>query len=302
MELAPVDLTHLRYFEVIARCGSLTAAAQSLRVSQPTLTVAMRKLEQRLQTTLLLRSRNGVQLTSTGQQLLHQASEVFALLDRAEQQIRGLEVEEAGRFVIGCPEVLGAYMLPTFLAQYLKTSPKIEISLLNGPSRVVQQAVLARDAQFGLVVRPMPHPELVLIELFSDATDLFVAAKKGADTPAAAKERLLAGPLIYVDHLPQSQELINKLREDKLLPQRQLSCGNLELVKSLTLGGVGVGVIPRRVAAYGQEGKLRRLHQSLPHIDDTIYLAYRADIHRTKAAMRLKDALVAHGKRTHAAA
>jgi len=51
------------------------------------------------------------------------------------------------------------------------------------------------------------------------------------------------------------------------------------------------------VATYEQEGRLVRLHPDLPFIPDVICLLYRADMHRTRAAMRLKDALVAHGKR-----
>jgi len=71
-----VDLTHLRYFQAIAEHGSLSAAARSLHVSQPTLTVAVKHLEERLGTTLLHRSREGVKLTRTGQELLdHVANE-----------------------------------------------------------------------------------------------------------------------------------------------------------------------------------------------------------------------------------
>ena len=55
-------LTQLRYFQTIASCGSMTAAAKMLRVSQPTLTVAIRHLEERLGTTLLFRERLGVSL------------------------------------------------------------------------------------------------------------------------------------------------------------------------------------------------------------------------------------------------
>jgi DNA-binding transcriptional LysR family regulator len=85
-----------------------------------------------------------------------------------------------------------------------------------------------------------------------------------------------------------------------MLPERRLTCGTFELVKSLTLGGVGAGVLPRRVAAYGREGLLRRLEPSLPHVEDTVYLAHRADLHKTRAAVRLKETLVAYGRK-HAA-
>ena len=305
-----VDLNHLRYFQTIAQCGSMTAAARVLRVSQPTLTVAMKNLEERLGTTLLLRNRSGVSLTSTGTELLQHASEVFALIERAEQRILGLETDEVGHFVIGCHESLGAYFLPKFMIEFFAAAPRVEIALWNGSSSAVSDAVLGRQVHFGLIVNPIPHPELVLVELFKDAVDLFVATASAAPeeakpTPpepapnnlAGAHALLKAGPLVYAGRIQQCQDLIHRLSADGLMPARSLSCGDLELVKSLALAGLGVALLPRRVAAYGQPGRLRRLHPSLPFIPDTIYLIYRADIHRTRALLRVKDALVAHGRK-----
>jgi molybdate transport repressor ModE-like protein len=295
-----VDLTHLRYFQSIAQHGSLTAAARALKVSQPTLTVAVKNLEERLGTTLLHRSREGVKLTRTGQELLDHATQIFALLDRVEERISGLQSDEVGRFVIGCHESLGAYFLPTFMRRFIEAAPRIELSLWNGTSAAVTEAVVARQVDFGLVVNPRPHPELVVVDLFADAMDIFVAAggAGGADGAGldAAHARLRAGPLIFAGRVGQCQELIDRLAAQSLLPTRMLSCGDLELVKSLALEGVGVALLPRRVAAYEQEGRLARLHPDLPFIPDIICLLYRGDMHRTRASMRLKDALVAHGR------
>ena len=311
-----VDLSHLRYFQTIAACGSMTAAARKLRLSQPTLTVAMRNLEERFGTTLFLRGRSGVSLTSTGEELLRHAEEIFAVLDTAEQRIKGLESDEVGSFVIGCHESLGAYFLPEFMIDFLAVAPKIEITLWNGSSASVVDAVVGRQVHFGLSVNPLPHPDLVMVELFHDAMDVLVAtdpkrprsvpppaasdasrAAEAADALAAAHARLRAGPLVHAGRIAQCRELIDRLAAEQLVPTRVLSCGDLELVKSLALAGVGVALLPRRVAAYGHPGKLRRLHPSLPFIPDTISLLYRADMHRTRAATRLKDALVAHGRR-----
>jgi DNA-binding transcriptional LysR family regulator len=297
-----MDLAHLHYLQAIARAGSLTGAARALQLSQPTLTVAMRRLEQEFGTTLLLRDRSGVRLTSTGQELLHYAGEVLSLLERAEQRINGLQTDDVGSFIIGCPETLGAYFLPTFMHAFLRDAPRISLSLWNGPSRAVEQAVLDRTVHFGLVVNPLPHPELVLVELFHDATDLFVAATTKKSSLADAHKRLRQGPLVYAGNLPQHAALLTRLSKLKLVPDRRLVCGTLELVKSLVMSDVGVAIIPRRVAAYGAEGKLRRLHPSLPFIPDTIRLAFRSDLHRTRASLRLKDALVAHGRRHEARA
>lgn len=295
-----MDLSHLRYFQAIAHHGSLTAAARVLKISQPTLTVAVQNLEERFGTTLLLRSRSGVTLTSSGQELLNHASEIFALMERAQERILGLETEEVGSFIIGCHESLGAYFLPAFMSGFLKLAPRIEVSLTNRSSLEVLEGVVARQIDFGLVVNPSPHPELVMIDLFKDAVDVFVAARhdgtSGARTIEAAHARLRAGPLIFAGRVGQSHELIGRMSADSLRSTRMLSCGDLELVKSLALEGIGVGLLPRRVAAYGQPGKLVRLHPDLPFVPDIISLVYRADMHRTRAAIRLKDALVAHGR------
>lgn len=295
-----MDLTHLRYFQLTATSQSMSAAARKLGISQPTLTVAIRQLEKHLGTTLFLRERNGVRLTSTGEVLLRHATQLLSLVEHAEQDVRDLESDEVGSFVLGCHEALGAYFLPGFMPAFLRQAPRIELNLWNGTSPAVTEAILDRRVDFGLVVNTRPHPELVILPLFEDAVDFFVAAPRQGEPEVTEEEeahrRLRAGPLIFAAHMAQSQKLRDQLAAEKLLQGRMLPCGNLELVKSLTLGGVGVGMLPRRVAAYGQEGRLRRLHPSLPFFHDAISLVYRADGHRTRAATRLKDALVRYGR------
>jgi molybdate transport repressor ModE-like protein len=292
-----MDLTQLRYFRAIAQTGSISAAARSLRVSQPSVTVALQNLETELKTTLFLRDRQGVKLTESGRTLLEHTTVVFETLQQAEEQILGIEEAEAGRFVIGCHESLGAYFLPTFMTEFLKRAPLVELQLYNSSSAGVRDAVVQREVHFGLVVNPEPHPDLVLVELFPDAVEFFVSANEPPiETLEEASARIVRGPLIYAGRVSQMQELLARLVREDALPARQLACGDLELVKSLALAGLGVAMLPARVAAYGQPGKLRRLHRELPHVADSIHLLYRADMHKTRAAMALKDALVKHGR------
>lgn len=292
-----MHLTHLRYVQAIARHKSLSAAARALGISQPTLTGAVKSLEEELRTTIVLRGRDGVRLTVAGEALVRHAGEILATVERMEQDIRGLEGDAHGRLVIGCHESLGAYFLPGFMRGFMAAHAGIELTLWNGTSPAVRDAVLARDVHYGLLVNPISHPNLVLVKLFHDAMDLFVCVDEPpAATLPAAVERVRQGPLIYAGRVTQCQELIQRLGADDTPPARLLSCGDLELVKSLTLAGLGVGVIPRRVAGYGHPGRLRRLHAELPHIPDTIYLAWRSDLHRTAAALRVKESLVEYAR------
>ncbi len=285
--MATLDVTGLRYFLAIARHANLTRAAVELGITQPALTVALRRLEETLGTTLFVRTREGVSITATGEELVHHATELLAGIERAEHAIAGLESGERGRFVVGCPESLGIYYMPAVVARVARELPLVELALVTARSRDVEQAVLRREVHFGIVARPLPHPDLVLVDLFRDWTGLF--ARRGQRGGIAAVRR---GPLVYVDGLPQTQEILVKLDERGLVPSHRLPCGTLELVKAMAVEGVGVGILPARVAASGTKGALVPLGASLPRVPDSIRLIYRADLHRTRAAMHLKDVLV----------
>jgi DNA-binding transcriptional LysR family regulator len=180
---------------------------------------------------------------------------------------------------------------------FLEQAPKVKLSLWNASSSAVRDAVLERRVHFGLIVNPLPHPDLVLVDLFKDGVTAFVSSDEPEyATATEANARLARGPLIFAGRIPQCQDLIGRFAADGRLPERMLDCGDLELVKSLALGGIGVALLPRRVALYGHDGKLRELHADIAEFPDTIHLIYRGDIHRTRAALKLKDALVSYGR------
>lgn len=304
-----MDLTQLRYFREIARAGSMTSAARSLKVSQPTVSVAIKQLEGSLDTTLFQRHRGGVSLTSTGEELLRHVDEVMGVLDRAVERISGLDHELTGSFVIGCHESLGAYFLPEFLETVLRDAPKVTVTLHNTSSSSVLDAVVSRDVHFGIVVNPRKHPDVVLTELFRDAIDVFVGVDDDmtpVDDPEAyygeagsyfadiqdARAYFESHPLIYPSRVGECVSLLEALAEQGFEPPRRLDCGDFGLVKSLALAGIGPALLPRRIAAHRSPQRLRRLHYTLPVFGDTIHLVFRADMHRTRAANYLKEELV----------
>lgn len=291
-----MDLTHLRYFRMIAEVGNLTAAAKRLGVAQSTLTTAVKRLEKHYDSTLLLRNSRGVTVTPTGRELASSAGEILGMVEEMEERIRGLENDDVGEFTIGCHESLGAYFLPQFLNKFLETDTGIELRVWNGTSEGVRQAVIDRSVHFGLIVNPLPHDELVMIEAFRDAVAL-IGHSEGHGRPgtrAEFEERLRSSPLIYADRVDQCKQIVDTLRGMDLLPERLITTGDLELTKTLVLANVGIGILPRRVANYGHEGELVVLSPSFPEIPDRILLCFRADAHRTAAWRRTKQALLEH--------
>ncbi len=293
-----MDLKQLEYLLSVVEHGSISAAARALDARQPTMSVALKNLEEELETTLFHRDPRGISLTDAGQTLVRGAREILTRVSETREAVQGLERDDIGHFHIGYPDALGAYFLPSFLRSFLQGAPGIQISLESGPgSPNVRRRVLERDVDFGLGVNLEPHPDLVMVPLYRDGVELYVGGDEAA--PANLVEaclRIRRGPLIVSRRSTSLDDLLRRLQVDEILPDRVLDCGDLQLVRSLVKEGLGVGLLPRRVARHGQEAELRMLHRGLPGVPELVHLIYRADRHRTKAAMRLKDALLEYGR------
>jgi DNA-binding transcriptional LysR family regulator len=291
-----VEIRQLRYFQMVAHTGRIGAAARQLGITQPALTAALRKLEADVGATLFVRDHRGAHLTASGRELAVVATETLRALEDAKQRIVDVEREPAGKVVIAAPAALALYALPAFVARFTAAHPRIALVLAAQPSKQVEANVIARDADLGLATHPLSHPDLVLVELFRDHVELVVRADDVAPSWAAASDRLAKGPIIFAPHVPQSREILDLLAARGLVPARRVEATDLGVVKELALAGVGIAILPRRVAAHRTLGALAALHDGLPGIPDMIRLCYRVDLHRRRAANLVKTALVDHGR------
>lgn len=292
----PLVSAPLSYFVAVAEHGSVTAAAKAMHISQPSLSVAVKKLEEEVGAQLLHRSRRGVTLTRAGELLLSRARQAQQVLGAARDELRALETEPRGRFVLGCHESLGTYVLPGFMGRFLGRHPGIELRLMNANSREVEQAIVERRVDVGLVVNPARHPDCVVQPLFEDTVTFLVASalRRRRKRP---QDLLSSHPLLHVPELHQTRQLLDALRNAGIEVQRQIACSSMELVKSLVLDGAGVGVLPYRVATHGvAAGRLLPLARGLPVYGDRITLVRRADLPKTAGARALLDSLLAHGR------
>lgn len=287
--------TALGHFLAVVAHGSFTAAAKAEHVSQPSLSVAVRKLEERLGTALLHRHARGVEPTRAGQILVERSRQARGALEAAGDEIAALQSEPRGRYRLGCHESLGTYFLPGFMGPFLAKHPSVELTLFNANSVQVEEAIVAREIDLGLVVNPGRHPDTVVQNLFDDQV-LFVAASKIARKYDDPEEALAALPLLHVPAIRQTQHLLGSLRQEDIEPQRLIACSSMALVKSLVLDGTGVGVLPWRVASHGvPKGRLVPL--ALPRYDDRIALVWRADAPSTAALEELRAAIRAQGSK-----
>lgn len=268
----------LTYFLEISQAGNLTKAATRLGISQPSLTLAMQRLEHSVGTVLFIRGRQGVKLTKAGERLL---SETRTLLSRWEE-LRGQTLstmnEVRGRFALGCHASVARYSLPLFLPQLLAQHADLEIGLHHDLSRAITQKVLALELDLGIVVNPLPHPDLVMKNMAKDVLTIWHSKKlKNTDV-------LIAEP-----SLVQTQAIMSKIKRQGLKFSRIIESSNLEVIASMVNSGCGMGILPTRVAQAESEDLIPV--KGAPSFNDEIFLIYRVENKKVRAMQALSQAI-----------
>ena len=152
----------VRAFIQTAKDGSLSAAAKSLGVSQPTLSRNIQMLEQHIKLQLFKRTTRGLTLTEAGEKLIESAQTMGEASDFFQRQISGLSEELEGDIRISANEIVGIYLLPAALANFREKHPKvhIEIEITNQTTSLTK-----RDADIALRMYRPTQPDLTVRRL-----------------------------------------------------------------------------------------------------------------------------------------
>jgi DNA-binding transcriptional LysR family regulator len=264
--------TEIEYFAEIYQTRHLSKAAIRLGLTQPTLSLSLQKLEEKLAAKLFHRTKQGVIPTEEGIFLYRKTNALLDCWGEVQKGIYRSTTEIVGRFKVGCHPSVGAYVLPVFLDRLHAQAPGIEVELSHDVSRKITEGVVSHAIEVGFVVNPVRHPDLVLKKLGDDRVRFW--KKRGA------------GPLpkrIFADvNLVQMQDILGKTHAKEFRDWKLVSTPSLELIRTLTLSGQGIGILPERVAK-ADGADLVPYDSSLPTYDDKIFLAYRKDVLASKA-------------------
>ncbi len=269
------------YFLEVARTQNLSRASERLGISQPSLSMSIRRLEDALGFAVLVRSKSGVSLTKSGQLFSIKAEELIENWNNIRSSINQLNQEVTGHYKLGCHTSVAQYTLPQILPSLLQKYPQLEFQLIHDLSRNICEKVVSYEIDFGIVVNPTPHPDLVIKELDKDTVHFWVAEK----APKNVLQNLILDP-----NMLQAQDLLKKTKKKALQFLRQTPTHSLELIVSLVAAGAGVGIIPKKVVT-ASGFKLKMLDPSLPYYTDTICLVYRADAPKTQATKQIVSAI-----------
>jgi DNA-binding transcriptional LysR family regulator len=269
-------INDIKYFIVITETLNITRASEIIGISQPALSYSIKRLEDELGGQLLIRLKNGIQLTKLGENF-KQCSNLLLYHWKQAQNLINPELELAqGSYTFAIHPSVALCTLEFFMPKLQNTLPGFVFNFIHGLSREMTEKVISWKADFGIIVNPIKHLDLVIKKLYIDEVSIFFAKD--------AQNKLI------LDHnLAQSQYILNKINNKNHF-NGILNSANLEVVAKLTSLGLGYGILPTRVAS--QYNHLKRL-KNAPMVKDEICLVYRPEKHNNTVSKKIIEIITA---------
>jgi len=172
-----MTLTELRYLVTLAQERHFGRAAERCHVAQPTLSVAIRKLEESLNLTIFERHRHGVLVTPAGETVIAQAQVVLNEADVLAHIASQARDEFAEPLRVGAIFTLGPYLFPALVRQLKANASPLKLHLEENYTHVLDQQLATGDLDAILVALPFEPPETRVVPLFEETFSLLMAAQ-----------------------------------------------------------------------------------------------------------------------------
>lgn len=237
----------LHIFFTVAEKGSFSAAALSLHMTQPAVTMQVQALEDYFGTKLFLRSTKKVELTEAGKTLLPYARRSIELIKETEAAMAKYTHSLEDRLHLGASLTIGEYILPRILVPFSKEYPNIHVSLkVTNTSQIVED-LLQHHLTFGLVEAPVNHPEMRSEAVMEDELMLILPdghpLLKYGEVPL---DEALKYPYVLREKGSGTRQVMEEaLRENGISSQMEIvmELGSTGAVKSAVESGLGLSIL-----------------------------------------------------------
>jgi DNA-binding transcriptional LysR family regulator len=287
-----MNLNQLKVFYLTAKHGSLSAAAESLFITQPAVTKGIQRLQEHYEIKLFNRFGKKMVLTDAGEVLYGIAESIFEMENQAEESLRDFQQRKRGFIRILSSESFGAYYLPFILDRFSRVNPKVRVSVEILPTELIVEktATLAND--IGFISYPFPHKKLIAREVLEDSYQIIVPPGH----PFAAKSFIepedLAGHSLIVHEKGSAPRRSTEdyIRRHNISVSIPLELSNSEAIKTAVEEGLGIAVITRRVVSkeIGM-GSLKAIPLSDPAMTRKFYLIHHKDKYISRSLQSLID-------------
>jgi len=296
-----MTLTEFKYIVAVAREHHFGRAAEACFVSQPTLSVAIRKLEEELGVVLFERGGNEVTVTSVGERIVAQAQRVLEEAAQIKEMAKVGRDPLAGALRVGVIYTISPYLLPSLVRQLLHDAPQMPLVLNENFTIKLLELLKTGEIDVAIVALPLPETGMLIQPLYDEP--FMVAVPKGhpwegrkritSDELASESLLLLGEGHCFRDQVLEICHSV-KTRERGTLA-RTMEGGSLETIRQMVAGGVGVTVLPATsIGAGGVNSELIRiLPFARPVPERRVGLAWRKSFPRPEAIEVLRNSILA---------
>ena len=259
-----VNLELYKVFYTVAKCGSLTKAAEELYISQPAVSQAIKQLENQLGGKLFNRTHKGMQLSETGgKQIFAKIEQALRLFEEAENTYSEIKDTATGVVRICASDTVSTHILIPFVKKYHEKYPNVNLILQNGTSSETIDYLKNKKGDIGFVNLPIDDSNINLLSSVTQLHDTFVASDRFGELFGKEIElkTLQDYPLLMLELSTATRQAIVSFAHSQgihLHPEIELA--SLELMTELAKNGIGIACIPKEFVVHElEEGTLKEI-------------------------------------------
>jgi len=283
-----MELRQLEYFQMASRLKNITRAAERLRVSQPNITVAIKKLEAELGIQLFDRSQKQLALTPEGAVFLNRIELALRNIQDAILEVNDYKQLQKGTIKIGIPSMIGAYLFPRIFSSFQRRYSHLDIYLYEEGSMAIREQLERDELDFGIVILSNASPNLQLLPMSKNQ----IVACVPEHHPLAAKKSVGIEDMDGTDLIMLKegsflrQLILQKLKAANISPNIVLESNQIETIKGLVSSGVGIAYLLDFIVK--DASGIKALPLADPLFVD-VGLAWKKDRYISKAAQSFID-------------
>lgn len=238
-----MTLRHLKIFLCVAESGGMTAAAQKLYVSQPTVSQAISELEKYYGVRLFERLSQKLYITEDGQKMLYYARHIIDTFSDMENVMR--EAGENPQLNIGCSVSVGTYLVNRLLDMAEERLKKCRVNVTVDNTSCIEKMILSNEADIGIVEGVVTDPDLVITPVCEDKLMLV----SGKSHKLAGRKNLKFSDLDGENFISREKGSTDRNQLERLLDEKKITLNrcwhssNTEAIKNAVMHGRGITAI-----------------------------------------------------------
>ena len=244
-----IENFRIRVFRAVAQHLNFSRAAEELLLTQPAVTQQIKALEDQFGVPLFERGGGHIALTPGGKALLPFAEKMKELSDQAVVSVAEAFGQQAGALTLGASQTIGQYLLPTFVAGFRRTNPKVRVTACSGNTDEMLEALLARKIHLALIEGPEQRKDLHIEPFMEDHMILVVPASHGWANHEVELEDLKSEPLLMREFGSGSRRVVEQALSKAGVKTKDLTISmeldSTEGLLSAVEAGLGITFVSR---------------------------------------------------------